>query len=176
MFKKAPRTNNNYVATLNFARGKFNNVPERARGETVIFTTDDTDNRDGYNAHEDWSIAIDMQIARIISTLNVRCQRERGIREVWPLQEEDFKGCHVHSTATKRRRRPHNRWSSVIKMKNYALLRLSPSRPPSPHGSKRLHLRHGQLRVRPIRLSREKVPGKERAKWNSSSTTRRIYK
>lgn len=26
---------------------------------------------------EDWSIAIDMQIARIISTLNVRRQRER---------------------------------------------------------------------------------------------------
>lgn len=65
------------METLNFARGKFNNVRERAREETVIFTTNDTDNRHGYNAHEDWSIAIDMQIARIISTLNVRRQRER---------------------------------------------------------------------------------------------------
>jgi len=46
--------------------------------KTVIFTTDDTDNRHrGYNTREDWSIAIDMQIARIISTLNVRRQRER---------------------------------------------------------------------------------------------------
>jgi len=62
--------------------------------------------------------------------------KERGTKEVWPLQEEEFKGCHVHSVATtmttttttmKRRRRPHNRWSSVIKMKNYALLRLSSS-------------------------------------------------
>jgi len=46
--------------------------------KTVIFTTDDTDNRHhDYNTREDWSIAIDMQIAPIISTLNVRRQRER---------------------------------------------------------------------------------------------------
>lgn len=30
-----------------------------------------------YNANENWSVAIDMQIARIISTLSVRRQRKR---------------------------------------------------------------------------------------------------
>lgn len=79
--------------------------------------------------NEDWSIAIDMQIARIISTLNARRQRKRHQGGVTALQKGEFKGCHadIQNDNEKERKRSRNQWSSVIKMKNYALLQLSPS-------------------------------------------------
>lgn len=57
---------------LDFASGKLNTFQSKRK---TVTSTQATITATSYN--KDWSIAIDMQIARIISTLNVRCQRKR---------------------------------------------------------------------------------------------------
>lgn len=89
----------------------------------------------------------------------------------------EFKGCHVNiQRMTRGRKRSCNRWSFVIKIKNYALLRLFPSFPSSSsiETVASAHLWSAVGSVRPIRLSREK--DRQEAKLNFFSTMRQCYK
>lgn len=130
----------------------------------------------GYSAHKDWSIAIDMQIARIISTLDVYTVKGKRHREGVTITGRRIqrvpRRCSATTTTMTRRRRSHNRRSSVIKMKNYALLRLSPSTVSVWIETVASALRSAAGSDQLDSFVR-KCRGKSRTKWNSFNTTRR---
>lgn len=127
---------------LDFASGELDTFQSKRKTVTFIQATTPIA---ATNYNEYWSIAIDMQIVRIISTLNVCRQRKRHLGGV-TITEGRIQRVPRHiQRMTRRKKRSYNRWSFVIKIKNYALLRLFPSSSIS-FGSKRLHLRIcGQL-------------------------------